>query len=37
MVTHLDVNRSDVEQAAAAVRQLIEDLSSRRASLKRAT
>jgi threonine aldolase len=37
MVTHLDVNRSDVEQAAAAVRQLIEDLSSRRAILKRAT
>jgi threonine aldolase len=37
MVTHLDVNRSEVEQAAAGVRRLVEDLSSRRASLKRAT
>jgi threonine aldolase len=37
MVTHLDVDRSDVEQAAAAVRQLVEELPLRRASLKRAT
>ncbi|MGH7766097.1 MAG: threonine aldolase family protein [Candidatus Binatia bacterium] len=37
MVTHLDVDRSDVAQAAAAVRQLVEELPLRRASLKRAT
>jgi threonine aldolase len=37
MVTHLDVTRSDVAQAAAAVRRLVEDLPSRPASLKRAT
>ncbi len=37
LVTHLDVDRSAVEKAAAAIRQLAEELSFRRAPLKRAT
>ena len=37
MVTHLDVNRNDIEKAAATIREMLDELPARRAaSLKRA-
>jgi threonine aldolase len=37
MVTHLDVDRSGVEKAAATIRQFVDELKIKRAGLRRAT
>jgi hypothetical protein len=37
MVTHLDVDRSGVEKAAATIRRFVDELNIKRAGLRRAT
>jgi threonine aldolase len=37
MVTHLDVDRSGVEKAAATIRQFVDELNIKRAGHRRAT